>query len=67
MQHVLRLVPTHPEAHFVNLDALTYAGNLLNLRAAEDAPNYAFDHADWLAATADRSYLDYYDTQYGSR
>ncbi len=43
---LLRMVPRYPEVRFVNLDALTYAGNLLNLRAVEDAPNYAFVHGD---------------------
>jgi dTDP-glucose 4,6-dehydratase len=35
-------VPERPDVRFVNLDTLTYAGNLLNLRAVEDAPNYTF-------------------------
>jgi dTDP-glucose 4,6-dehydratase len=43
---LLRLVPRDPDVRFVNLDALTYAGNLLNLRAVEDAPNYTFAHGD---------------------
>ncbi len=43
---LLRLVPALPKVRFVNLDALTYAGNLLNLRAVEDAPNYTFAHGD---------------------
>lgn len=30
----------------VNLDKLTYAGNLASLRDIEDHPNYAFHHAD---------------------
>ena len=43
---LLALVPRHPEVRFVNLDLLTYAGNLLNLRSVEDAPNYTFVHGD---------------------
>jgi dTDP-glucose 4,6-dehydratase len=43
---LLRLVPRDPDVRFVNLDALTYAGNLLNLRAVEDASNYTFAHGD---------------------
>ncbi len=35
-----------PEAHVVNLDALTYAGNLANLDAVKDDPRYAFVHGD---------------------
>ena len=39
---LLRMVPRHPDVMFVNLDSLTYAGNLMNLRAIEDADNYRF-------------------------
>lgn len=34
----------HPEDRVINLDALTYAGNLDNLRGVEDLPNYRFVH-----------------------
>ncbi len=43
---LLRMVPRYPNVHFVNLDALTYAGNLLSLKAIEAAPNYTFVHGD---------------------
>ena len=43
---LLRLVPRYPEVRFVNLDLLTYAGNLLNLRAVENAPGYTFARGD---------------------
>ncbi len=43
---VRRLVTTYPEYHIYNLDALTYAGNLENLRDIEDASNYTFIKAD---------------------
>ena len=36
----------HPEDRLVNLDALTYAGNLENLHAIETAPGYRFVHGD---------------------
>jgi dTDP-glucose 4,6-dehydratase len=36
----------HPEDRIVNLDALTYAGNLENLHAVETAPGYRFVHGD---------------------
>ncbi|WJW76725.1 dTDP-glucose 4,6-dehydratase [Thiohalobacter sp. IOR34] len=36
----------HPEDRVVNLDALTYAGNLENLRGVDDSPNYRFVHGD---------------------
>ncbi len=40
------LVPKYPEYLFINLDCLTYAGNLSNLTALENAPNYRFEHID---------------------
>lgn len=43
---LLRLVPRYPEYLFVNVDALTYAGNLKNLTALEQAPNYVFKRLD---------------------
>ncbi len=45
--HVIRrLVNNYPNYHIVNLDALTYAGNLENLKDIESAPNYHFQKAD---------------------
>jgi dTDP-glucose 4,6-dehydratase len=45
--HVVRLfVNTFPSDKIYNLDALTYAGNLENLKDIEDAANYEFVHAD---------------------
>lgn len=47
--HVVRLfVNKYPEYRIVNLDALTYAGNLENLRDIERSPNYIFEKADIL-------------------
>jgi dTDP-glucose 4,6-dehydratase len=41
--HVIQLFATkYPQYRIVNLDALTYAGNLENLRDIEDFPNYIF-------------------------
>jgi dTDP-glucose 4,6-dehydratase len=39
-------VSRYPDDRVVNLDALTYAGNLENLRAIETAPGYRFVHGD---------------------
>lgn len=45
--HVVRLfVNKYPEYRIVNLDKLTYAGNLENLKDIENMPNYAFEKAD---------------------
>jgi dTDP-glucose 4,6-dehydratase len=45
--HVVRLFVTkYPDYHIINLDKLTYAGNLANLKDIENAPNYTFVKAD---------------------
>jgi dTDP-glucose 4,6-dehydratase len=45
--HVIRLfVNKYPDYRIINLDALTYAGNLENLRDVEKSPNYEFVKAD---------------------
>ena len=45
--HVVRLfVNKYPEYHIVNLDALTYAGNLENIQDIQDRPNYTFVKGD---------------------
>ena len=45
--HVVRLfVKKYPHNKIINLDKLTYAGNLENLKDIEDAPNYKFIKAD---------------------
>lgn len=45
--HVVRLfVNKYPDYHIFNLDKLTYAGNLANLKDVEDKPNYTFIKAD---------------------
>lgn len=45
--HLVRLlVNKYPEYHIINLDKLTYAGNLDNLTDIESASNYSFVKAD---------------------
>ena len=45
--HVVRLfVNKYPEYNIINIDKLTYAGNLANLKDVEDKPNYTFIKAD---------------------
>ena len=41
-----RLVNKYPEYHIYNLDVLTYAGNLENLKDIEAKENYTFLHGD---------------------
>jgi len=43
---VRRFVTTYPDYQIVNLDKLTYAGNLENLRDIENSPNYRFVKGD---------------------
>ena len=49
---VRRFVTKYPHYRIINLDALTYAGNLENLRDVENAPNYTFVKADICDAEA---------------
>ena len=45
--HVVRLfVNKYPDYRIINVDKLTYAGNLANLKDIEDQPNYRFVRAD---------------------
>ncbi len=53
-------VPRHPQAHFINFDALTYAANPANLSAVETLPNYVFIKGD----IADEAAVDKLFAQY---
>ena len=48
---VRRIVTKYPHYNVVNLDKLTYAGNLANLTAIENASNYTFVKGDITEAT----------------
>ncbi len=53
--HVVRLfVNKYPDYQIINLDKLTYAGNLENLKDIENAANYTFEHGD----ITDASYIN---------
>ncbi len=57
--HVVRLfVNKYPEYRIINLDALTYAGNLENLTDIEHAANYTFIKADITDAAAMQSLFE---------
>jgi len=43
---VRRMVNRYPDYHIINLDKLTYAGNLANLEDIQDKPNYQFIKGD---------------------
>ena len=50
---VIHMVKKYPEHQIINLDLLTYAGNLENLTEVENAPNYKFIKGD----IADRKFI----------
>jgi len=59
--HVVRLfVNKYPNYQIINLDALTYAGNLENLRDIEDKPNYRFEKVNILDVKAVEDLFDQY-------
>jgi dTDP-glucose 4,6-dehydratase len=51
---VLYMTDKYPDYHFINIDALTYAGNLENLTPVENRANYKFVKAD----ITDRSVME---------
>jgi len=51
---ILYMVRKYPDYQIINVDALTYAGNLENLRNVENHPNYRFVKAD----IADRAAME---------
>jgi dTDP-glucose 4,6-dehydratase len=58
------ILKKYPEYKIINLDKLTYAGNLENLKDIEDSPNYRFIHGD----IADRKIVDnIFNSRNGSR
>jgi dTDP-glucose 4,6-dehydratase len=57
---VRRFVTLHPQYSIINVDALTYAGNLENLIDVEDKPNYFFERADITDKAAIAAIFDKY-------
>ncbi len=60
---VRRFVNNHPNKMIVNLDALTYAGNLENLTDIEKSENYTFEKADITDTAALTSICERYDVE----
>lgn len=54
---IRHIISGHPEHSVINLDKLTYAGNLENMQDMEDQPNYRFVKGD----ICDRQFLDSLD------
>ena len=62
--HVVRLfVNKYSEYRIINMDVLTYAGNLENLSDIEDAPNYVFERVDIVDAAAVDALFDKYQPE----
>src|SRR5262249_7034676 len=60
--HVARLfLNTYPDYKIVNLDTLTYAGNLENLKDVEHKPNYFFERANILEPDAIQNIFEQHD------
>jgi dTDP-glucose 4,6-dehydratase len=59
--HVVRLFVTrYPEYNIINLDALTYAGNLENLKDISESTNYRFEKVDIRDAEAIHAVFENY-------
>ena len=59
--HLVRhFVTKYPHYRIVNLDALTYAGNLASLKDVEESPNYVFAKADICESDAVSAVMDEY-------
>ena len=60
---VRRFVETYKNYEIINLDALTYAGNLANLADVDTAPNYTFVKADIVSETQVEEVFQKYQPQ----
>ena len=58
---LLYLVPRYPDYLFVNVDILTYAGNLANLKPIEKDANYRFEKIDICDAAALKECFEKYE------
>lgn len=58
---VRRMVAQYPDYQIVNLDKLTYAGNLENIKDVENADNYTFERGDITDLEQMRSLFDRYN------
>ena len=59
--HLVRIMANkYPDYRIINLDKLTYAGNLKNLTDVEALPNYTFIKGDICDATSIRNIFEEY-------
>lgn len=61
---ILYMLNKYDDVKIVNLDKLTYAGNLENLKSVENHPNYTFVQADICDHDAVKALFDQYDFDY---
>jgi dTDP-glucose 4,6-dehydratase len=60
--HLVRLfVNKYPDIQIINLDKLTYAGNLANLKDVDKMPNYRFEKVDIVDEKAVNAVFEKYD------
>jgi dTDP-glucose 4,6-dehydratase len=57
---ILSMINSHPEVEIINLDVLTYAGNLNNLKSVDKNPRYTFIRGDICDPNNVNSILDKY-------
>ena len=61
---VIYMLNKYSDVKIINVDKLTYAGNLENLKSVESNPNYVFVQADICDEEAIQSLFDQYDIDY---
>lgn len=61
---ILYMMKKHKDVRIINVDKLTYAGNLENLKSVENNPNYVFVQADICDKEAIQGLFDQYDIDY---
>ena len=61
---VIYMLNKYSDVKIINVDKLTYAGNLENLKSVENNPNYVFVQADMCDKEAIQGLFDQYDIDY---
>ena len=61
---VIYMLNKYSDVKIINVDKLTYAGNLENLKSVESNPNYVFVQADICDKEAIQGLFDQYDIDY---
>ena len=61
---IIYMLNKHDDVNIINVDALTYAGNLENLKSIEKDARYTFVHADICDEAAIQAVFDKYEVDY---